>query len=125
MAILIGAITGLAIYTIYITLLPILDLAPSARSITTNGSAQPKPSGSSPPSNASNGAPKKQSLSEAGRTVADFRAERRRKKGQFALTELDAELSPTSLAMGDAKGKWHRRGMLESPTILEEDDSDF
>lgn len=63
--------------------------------------------------------------SSLGRTVADFRAERRRKKGQITTADLDAELSSTSqLLSSESKGKWQRRGMLESPTILEED-SDF
>lgn len=116
----IGAITGIILYSIYTVLLPLLGLTSSPGPV---GPSQPKSSPFTTSPTVSNGAPR--NPGEAGRTVADFRAERRRKKGEIAPADFDVELSPTSHVLGDSKGKWHRRGMLESPTILEEEDSDF
>jgi len=122
---LIGAITGLSLYAAYSFLLPILGLESSASQPLSEYSALKSSSPNDTPQSATNGSPTAKKPSSLGRTVADFRAERRKRKGEVGSVELDVDLSPTSQIHDDAQGKWHRRGMLEAPTILEEDDSDF
>jgi len=121
-AFLVGAVTGLGLYAVYSFLLSILGLSSPSQPRIEQSKASPL---YDTPQPATNGSPISKKSASLGRTIADFRADRRKRKSEVAPTEPDGDMSPTSRIPDDSKGKWHRRGMLEAPTILEENDSDF
>lgn len=64
---------------------------------------------------------------QAVRSVAEFRAQRRKKRRKIGLavpTDSSTATS-TTLVSGKGKGMWQERSLLSPSTILEEVDSDF
>jgi hypothetical protein len=61
------------------------------------------------------------------RSVAEFRAQRRKKRRKRAVATTADTSTPTSttLVNGKGKGMWSDRGLLSPNTIFEEEESDY